>query len=239
VTTRDTTLMETTVAAPLATVWAALHDRNKVPQWFGWDAPSLADEVQMIFGEHATADDASHTLQFGGWEGSADRFELSAEGPGTLLRVVRTGPADRDFVDRFDEVAQGWVCFAQQLRFLAETGKTVPRRTLYLSGKARPGQSPPRGALGLIGDEGARSTLFQPQGEMLSGKVQYRGNFVTALAVSQWGNGLLVVMDRPIEDGRPHGGGSVILSTYGLSDDAFAALEQRWTAWWRERYPGE
>ncbi|MHA6731706.1 hypothetical protein [Devosia sp. A369] len=36
---------------------------------------------------------------------------------------------------------------------------------------------------------------------------------------------------------RPHGGGSVLLTTYGLSDAEFAALEQRWTDWWALRYP--
>jgi hypothetical protein len=35
---------------------------------------------------------------------------------------------------------------------------------------------------------------------------------------------------------RPSGGGSVLLTTYGLSDPDFAALEQRWKQWWSARY---
>ncbi len=30
----------------------------------------------------------------------------------------------------------------------------------------------------------------------------------------------------------------VIVSTYGLDDEAFAAARDRWSRWWRRTYPG-
>jgi hypothetical protein len=44
------------------------------------------------------------------------------------------------------------------------------------------------------------------------------------------------VTDMGVSPRRPHGGGSLVLTTYGLSDDGFATLQQRWQQWWDHRY---
>jgi hypothetical protein len=49
--------------------------------------------------------------------------------------------------------------------------------------------------------------------------------------VNAYGGGLALATDRSA------GGGSVIVSTYGLSDAAFEQLRQRWSDWWRQHYP--
>ena len=47
----------------------------------------------------------------------------------------------------------------------------------------------------------------------------------------------LVVLDSPPrEDKRPRGATMLTLTTYGLSDAAFADLEGRWKAWWDARF---
>ena len=56
------------------------------------------------------------------------------------------------------------------------------------------------------------------------------------LAVDAWGEGLLVVLDQPPTDKKPRGSTMLTLTTYGLSDAAFADLERRWTGWWDERF---
>ena len=50
------------------------------------------------------------------------------------------------------------------------------------------------------------------------------------------GDGLLIVTDKSVREESPHGRGMVILTTYGLSDDAFDALERRWRGWWDAHY---
>ena len=59
---------------------------------------------------------------------------------------------------------------------------------------------------------------------------------MTPLRLDGWGDGLMVITDQPAPNAGPHGGGTALLTTFGLSDAAFAALEQRWTGWWRQRF---
>ena len=46
------------------------------------------------------------------------------------------------------------------------------------------------------------------------------------LTVDAWGDGLLAVSTAP-------GGGSAVLTTYGLAAGELAALRERWVAAWR------
>jgi len=234
-------IVDITIAAPIDTVWAALRDPAQIAQWFGWDAPSLLEEIQFIFVDGATADPGGRVLQFGEWEGASDAIELSTTPGGTRLRLVRAGGAPVDWTGVYEDITQGWINFFQQLRLALERHPGKDRRTLYLSGPSKPGVGEPSAELGLGGftalTPGAPYAARLATGEDLSGEVWYQTHFQTALTVGQWGEGLLVVTDMGVSPKRPHGGGSVLLTTYGFSDAEFTALEARWRDWWSAHYP--
>ncbi len=233
-------VVDITIAAPIESVWEALRDPELIASWFGWDAPSLAEEIKFIFLDHATADAARRVVQFGEWEGTSDAIELTQDGDGTRLRLMRSGGAPLVWDDVYEDIREGWVNFFQQLRLALELHPGEARRTIYLSGAAKPGVGEPRAALGL--DAVAAQSAGQPYAVQLGtglnarGLVWYRTHFQTALLVQQFGNGLMVVSDMGISPKRPHGGGSVLITTYGLSEGEFTALEETWKSWWDERY---
>lgn len=234
-------VVDITIATPIQTVWAALRDPKQIEQWFGWETPELDAEIKFIFVDHATGDEASGIVQFGEWEGSSDAIELTTVAGGTRLRLVRSGGAPIDWTGVYEDITQGWINFFQQLRLALEQHPGENRRTIYLSGPAMPGIGEPSAALGLAATTnlpaGAVYTATLATGDAASGHVWYQTHFQTALTVEHWGNGLLVVTDMGVSPKRPHGGGSVLLTTYGLSVADFAALESRWKAWWAAHYP--
>lgn len=234
-------VVDITIAAPMETVWSALRDPAQITNWFGWEAPSLDEEIKFIFLDHAKADEARRVVQFGEWEGSSDAIELTEVEGGTRLRLLRAGGMPIDWDGVYEDISQGWINFFQQLRLALEVHQGETRRTIYLSGASGPGIGEPSAELGLAQTTGLRpgtgyaATLAT--GDAASGNVWYQTQFQTALTVEQWGNGLLVVTDMGVSPNRPHGGGSVLLTTYGLDDSDFAALAQRWMDWWAARYP--
>ena len=234
------TIVDITIAAPIDAVWTALRDPALIGQWFGWDAPSLDEEIDFIFVKGSTPDEANRLLQFGEWEGASDAIQLTQQAGGTRLQLLRSGGKIVDWAGTYDDIAEGWVNFFQQLRLALEQHPGATRRTLYLSGSANPGIGEPSAELGL-GEAaamapGAAYAVRLPTDDSISGQVWYRTHFQAGLTVEQWGNGLMVVTDMGVSPKRPHGGGSVLLTTYGLSDADFAALETRWKAWWSARY---
>lgn len=130
-------LVEMTISAPIAEVWAALRDPEQINKWFGWDADSLKDEIDFIFLSEATkADEATHTIAFGEWEGIADSFELEAKGNATVLRVVRAGPAAALTWDEiYNEIAEGWITFVHQLRFWLNGTRAKPAGRFFSPAK--------------------------------------------------------------------------------------------------------
>lgn len=228
------------IAAPIGRVWAALREPALVETWFGWEAPSLRDEIQFIFFDSAHAVPERHLIEFGEWEGVRDAIELTEEGRGTRLRVVRSGGMPIDWDGVYEDISQGWITFFQQLRLALELHPGTKRRTIYLSGAARPGVGDPNTALGLgIPSDyrpGEAFAMALAPGDQISGRVWYTTHFQTALMVEEWGRGLLVVSDMGKSPKRPHGGGSVLITTYGLGAAAFDALEGRWRSWWGARF---
>ena len=238
----DRVLVEVTIAAPIETVWAAVREPEQIRRWFGWDADTLKEEIDFIFVSHAHASEDARTLQFGEHEGNADRFELEARGASTALRVVRSGPvSDIDWENVYEDVTEGWITFVEQLRLALEKHPGAERRTIYLSGKAIAGQAPPSHALDVArlrdAGPGRTYTAQASTGDTLTGTVWHQSAFQLGLAVEQWGDGLLVVTDKPASTTAPHGGGSVLLTTYGLGEEKFQALQTRWSTWWASRYP--
>ena len=233
----DEPLVEVTVSAPADEVWRWLRDPAVIAQWFGWDADTLPAEIEFIFVEHAVASEADRTVSFGDMP---DRFELEVRGDTTIVRVVRSAPAaDHDWDDVFEDMTQGWIAFFRQLEFALERHAADTRRTLYFSGSPRNAGDPLGvAALGLpaISAAGERYAVSSSTGETLAGQIWHRGRYQLGVTVDSWGDGLLIVMDRPASDRWPTGGSQAILTTYGLSDEAFSALETRWSTWWNDRF---
>ena len=202
--------LEVAVAAPAPAVWRALTDPAEIRRWFGWDYDGLEAEIEAIF-LPAKASEADGTLDTGD-----GRFELEPHGESTIVRVVMPGDGD-------DAVEQGWITFAQQLRFALERHAGQERYTVYLSGD--PGE--PLG-LDVLADlaAGERYAMTTAAGEDLAGAVWFRSEHQLGLTVDAWGDGLLAVSAAP-------GGGSAVLTTYGLDDGALTALRERWLAAWR------
>lgn len=219
------------IAAPRDVVWQALRDPQLIRQWFGWEAPSLDEEIQFIFVDGATADEAAGTIAFGEWEGNTDRIEIAAAGDRTSFRMVRSGkPPEKGWGADYDDVYEGWITFFQQLRLYLERHRGDARRTLWFSSKSGPGSIE---AVGLIGvdEAGARYDRELAPGDRVSGDVWHWSRHQLGVVVEQWSGGLIVVADRT------DGGGTVLLTVYGLSDAEFGALENRWRTWWAAAYP--
>jgi hypothetical protein len=235
----DRVLVEILVAAPIETVWKAVRDPVEVQRWFGWDYPNLAAEVDMMFVKTVIANEAERTLSA---EGMPDRFTFEAAGAQTIVRVIRSAPVtDETWTGIYSEVMEGWLTFLQQLKFVLERHPGAVRRTLYLNGRAASAATPqPAEALGLaslsIVPAGERYSVKTATGEALEGTVRYRGPYQLGLTVDGYGDGLLIVSARPRTAKSPHGGGNVIVTTYGLDDAAYAQLRERWTKWWRDTY---
>lgn len=238
----DRVLIDLTIAAPVETVWRALRDPSQAVRWFGWESESLAAEVDYILVKEAIVDEAAHTIAFE-FQGAVDRFELTADGAGSRLRVVRAAPSDgAGWTDVYEDMVQGWIMFVQQLKFGLEGHGLAPRRTLWLSlPKGEREGERPLAALGLADltssrvGEAVNRTL--PTGDAISGKIWHASRHQVSITVEAW-DGLLNVHDAGgWTGGGGHGPGMVMITSYGLDEAAFAALEGRWKAWWEKTYP--
>ena len=234
----DRILVELTIAAPSDDVWSAIRNPQKIYHWFGWDAPTLTDEIDFIFAKHVRADEASRILYF---EGVPDRFEVESRGDGSsILRVVRAAPAGESWDGVYEDMVEGWISFVVQLRLAIEQHDLAPRRTLYFDGRAKAGGSGPIAALGLAGlrdvPDGAAFVAGLPTGEVVEGTACHRTAWQVGLTVPTWGDGVIIVTDMSVIEVAPHGRGMAILTTYGMSDEAFAELETRWRSWWDAHY---
>jgi hypothetical protein len=230
-------LLEVTVAAPIATAWAALRDLSVIRNWFGWDYEGLAGEIEYIFRDHSTPDEAAHRLTGGKWGDCADSILLSERDGKTVVTVLRDGPLPGDY----DEVLEGWITFIEQLRFLLERKPGQQRRTIRLSGTATEKHRLPTNAMGIDGLHDARPgshfAAELPGHERISGEVWFSSRHQIGLVVAEWGDSLVIVINQPKSDAAPWGGGAIVISSFGMADADFAALEMRWRGWWAERYP--
>jgi hypothetical protein len=156
------------------------------------------------------------------------------------VRVVRSAPAGTDWDGIYDDIVEGWRTFVQQLRFALGPQAGHARRTLFLSGRSREGGPRPPAAIGLatlasVG-VGEPYSILSGAGDTLTGTVWFRSAHQIGVTVDAFGNGLLVVHNRPTTDKSPHGGGMAVLTTYGLDNAAFESLRARWTSWWESMF---
>ena len=231
---KDRVLVEVTVPAPADAVWEALREPAKIKQWFGWEADSLDDEIDYIFVANAVADDDLRVVSF---PGVNDRYEVEARGDGSVVRVVRSAPADTDWDNVFDGMIEGWISFTWQLAFALARHPGETRRTIFFSGPPRADRLG-RSLLGLDAAPAKGEPWSMPLGPDAdaSDEVWFTARHQTGVTVDAWGDGLLIVMDSPASEKRPRGSTMITLTTYGLSDDELAALKGRWQAWWDDRF---
>jgi len=234
----DRVLVEIIVAAPIDRVWSALRDRAQISEWFGWQFPGADAHYDWVAAAPASTRGDVREITH-----DPDRYVVEPYDEGrTIVRVIRSAPAtDKSWTGIYDDVFEGWMTFTQQLRFLVERAPTLTRRTLYLNGRAgNAGDPAPLEALGLgalaTTGIGERYAIKTATGDTLSGEVWYRSTYQLGLTVKEFGDGLLVVNTRPTTAKSPHGGGTVMLVTYGLSDAALADLFTRWPAWWKKSF---
>jgi hypothetical protein len=239
VTNPDRVIVEILVAAPIESVWKALREPAEICRWFAWNAPKLAEEVEMMFVQGVKANEAEHVLYA---DGLPDRFKLEAWGAHTIVRVIRSAPVtDASWQGIYDESTEGWLTFLHQLRFALERHPGADRRTLFFNGRAKANGAPlPADALGLaplvVVPVGQRYTATTATGDAIEGTVWHRGPYQLGLTADVLGDGLIVVNDRPRTAKSHHGGGTVCITTYGVADAAFVRLRDRWTEWWKATY---
>ncbi len=218
-------VLEVTVAASADTVWTALRDPDLIRRWHGWEVEELKEEIRTIYLNGVVEDPVARTLEITG----GDRFTLHAAPGGTLVRVTRAPrDDDPDWADYYDDITEGWWTFLQQLRFAVERHALAERRTIVFQGLLDDRE--PLRAL----TQAPASRVVAPTGDELGVTVWARRPTQVALTVQEWGDGLLIVADQPVNPHRPHGGTMVLLTTYGLDDDTFDALATRWGAWWEK-----
>ena len=73
-------------------------------------------------------------------------------------------------------------------------------------------------------------------GEAIEGEIWFRSPYQLGLTVDGYGDGLIIIGTRPTTGKSPHGGGNVVITTYGLDDASFSGLRERWIAWWGSQY---
>jgi hypothetical protein len=226
--------VETTIAAPFETVWNALRDPVEIRRWHGWEYDGLGEEIDVIYLRDVNADREAGTIEFG--DGS--RFTVEPRGSGTVVRVTMAAPAGEAAWESFyDDIREGWMSFVMQLRFALERHPGEDRRTLQLDGAGAAPADPAAIGLDSARAPGERYAGETAWGERWAGEVLFSSEHQTGLTVDGYGPGLVILHAKRPATRPPHGGGMAIVTTYGLDDDDFAALERRWTSWWREHYP--
>lgn len=183
-------------------VWEAVTQPALLRQWFGWDYDGLDAEIRQIFVDEATL----WAPERMGWA-DGSYLEVDGDDERSTVRAVREGPRPAD-PDVYDAIEEGWRAFLTQLQFFLNERPKGIRRTLYLTGEARPQQ-----AMGLVDGEWDRI------GPRLARTLDENGHLV------------LVAGHLPLAAPEP-GRIEITISTYGLDDEAFQAYRHGWERRW-------
>lgn len=113
--------------------------------------------------------------------------------------------------DEWHAIDEGWLTFVQQLRFYLEWHPGEERRTVRVHGEL----GDPDDAVALLDD--ALSELW------------FSSDHQQGLVVPAYGDGLAIITRTPT-------GGGAVVTTYGLADETFAAVRERWATFWNENF---
>jgi uncharacterized protein YndB with AHSA1/START domain len=232
--TQDRPRIVVTVAAPVAAVWDAMRDKEKIRHWHGWEyegpeGDGLEKEIDLIYFTRVDADEENGILTLG----DGDQFVVEPVEGGSRITLTRAAYGDNPEWDAYyDDVTEGWITFLHQLRFAVEHHAGEARRTLFYSGT---GAVSPITELGIDPQPAGTPYELDLIGEQAKGQVWFASEHQVGLTVDGWGNGLLVLSHIPPSEKKPDGASMAILTMYGDVDRD--SLDQRWKAWWDTRYP--
>jgi len=197
--------IDTTVDAPLETIWRHLTEPALIRDWFGWDHDGLDSEIRYIFVDHAEPSPPD-LIDIGGGQ----EIRLVPAGGATTVRVTLAGdPTEARWVGVYDAVEEGWRTFFQQLRFKLAREVSV-RRTVFLTGSAAPAS--------LAGALRAGEVWHESRHQQIT--VDGEGHLVALVSQAA------LASDAPAE-------ATLTVSTFGLDDAAFATVEDAWTTRWK------
>ena len=191
-------------------LWRALSDPSEIAQWFGWDAPSLAEEIKYIFVDHSTMDPAGKRIE------ATDMdlvLEVVPSGPDSMVRAVQAGDDPED--GEYDAMKSGWIAFFHQLKRYVEEHTHATRRTVFLKG---------------TGNSGFILTAVR---ERLEGEDWFSDQHGLVIATPDYGPGLGVLNTVPPLGADERGEAHFTLTTFGLSDREFDELAGDWLEWWQ------
>lgn len=231
------------IAADAAIVWEHLRDPAKIRRWFGWDYDGLDAEIHEIFAREARVAETSAVgspvglVRSLSWK-HGDLITVTAAGEGrSHLSIERRHDGLHPYDGVRDELDEGWVAFAQQLRFALERHPGEGRRTLrgeHLD--AGPTHDRLLDRAGLHGVRGipvgAHVEARRPDGSPLGGTLWHRTEYQIGIQLHGLTESLLVIEETPAASRPPHGLVSTTLSVYGVDDALFAEIERRWSTWW-------
>lgn len=194
--------VEVPIGAGRDLVWEAVTQPPVLRRWFGWDYDGLDAEIRQIFVDEATLTAPERM----GWA-DGSYLEVTGDDDASTVRAVRDGKPPPD-PEQYDAIEEGWKAFLVQLKFLLEHRPRGRRRTLYLTGDA-------------TGQQARR--LFRGDWTGVGSRVAWTVTREGYLAVVA-GN---VPLDSPDAAGM-----QIVVSTFGLDDDAFAAVRDDLTRRW-------
>jgi hypothetical protein len=201
--------VEVVIRTPQVEVWRALTQPDQVKRWFGWDYPGLDDEVELMFVANARQEPPGRILMFEGEDQSV--IEVEPDGAHTIVRVVypsSLGEVELD--DAYDQIEEGWRAFLLQLSHYLERHPGKRRRTIRLTGDARP-----IAVLAAVASE-------------VEGESRRASPHLSVTTTDSYGQGLVVVDSSESLDSADTGRVNVTITTHGLYDDQFARLRTRW-----------
>jgi uncharacterized protein YndB with AHSA1/START domain len=203
--------VEVVIRTPQVEVWRALTDPSQVRRWFGWDYAGLEEEIELMFVTNARHEPPGRILMFEGEDQSA--IEVEADGAHTIVRAVFPASlGDADLEDGYDEIEEGWRAFLIQLRDYLERHPRKRRRTIRLKSEAKP-----------------IAVLAAVAGEV-EGESRRASPHLSVTTTDSYGQGLVVVDSSEPLDSADSGRVNVTITTYGLDDERFGRLRDRWRA---------
>ncbi|MBK5231728.1 MAG: hypothetical protein JJE13_01940 [Thermoleophilia bacterium] len=193
-------------------IWNALTEPDQIAQWFGWDASTLAEEIQFIFVDHSTADPENLRLNSKEDEVGGMYLEVAASDGNSVVRAVQPG---EDAVEGSDPVEEGWIQFFHQLKRYVEEHDSDHRKTLHLTGAGS-----------------AREIAAAFEGR-LPGDDWFSGTYTRVVATGDFGPGFGVFYTVAPLDSDAEENAALTLSTWGLSEKEFFEITSDWLGWWQ------